>query len=102
MFLNPFSLNGRIRRSEYWTTNFIYFILYFTYITMIDKVNDGYILIFGILFLPLIWVMFAQSVKRSHDIGNSGWFNLIPFYGLLLLFVNSERGRNKWGESPKE
>ena len=39
---------------------------------------------------------------QSHDIGNSGWFNLIPLYGLFLLFANTERGENKWGKSPKE
>lgn len=27
------------------------------------------------------------AIKRSHDIGNSGRYCLIPFYGLFLLFA---------------
>lgn len=59
------------------------------------------IIFFGLLFLPFFWILIAQSVKRSHDIGNSGWFNLIPFYGLFLLFGNSDDGDNKYGSNPK-
>ncbi|MGV0978833.1 MULTISPECIES: DUF805 domain-containing protein [Weeksellaceae] len=106
MFLNPFSLKGRIRRTEYWLTNFIYAILYVTYIFMYEVVkynnNEFAVIFIGLLFLPLWYILIAQSVKRSHDIGNSGWFNLIPFYGLFLLFSDSNEGDNKYGSNPKK
>ena len=44
--------------------------------------------------------MIAQNTKRCHDRGNSGWFQLIPFYGLVLLFGDSDKGDNAYGNSP--
>lgn len=38
---------------------------------------------------------------RSHDIGNSGWWVLVPFYGIVLTFFDSEKGINKYGPNPK-
>ena len=43
----------------------------------------------------------AQAVKRSHDLDNTGWYILIPFYGFWLLFAEGTRGNNKYGEDPK-
>jgi uncharacterized membrane protein YhaH (DUF805 family) len=51
--------------------------------------------------LPLLWFYLAQGAKRCHDLGNSGWWQLIPFYGVFLLFQNSEPGVNKYGYNPK-
>lgn len=49
----------------------------------------------------LIWLRIAQGVKRCHDIGDSGWFQLIPFYVLLMYFADSQYGVNKYGLNPK-
>ena len=44
----------------------------------------------------VVWViLIIEGIKRSHDTGSSGWYILIPFYGLVLLFKNSEVGINK-------
>ncbi len=43
------------------------------------------------------------GIRRSHDLGRSGWFvliMLIPFAGLYLLFKAGETGLNKYGSSP--
>ncbi|SEW32787.1 Protein of unknown function [Chitinophaga arvensicola] len=54
-----------------------------------------------ILVIPALWFFIAQAVKRSHDISNSGWYILIPFYGLWLMFSSGVQGSNEYGDDPK-
>jgi hypothetical protein len=43
-----------------------------------------------------------QYLKRCHDLGNSGWFQIIPFYGLWMIFQDGVSGVNQYGENPKD
>lgn len=110
MFKKPFSFEGRIRRTEYALGIFSVplFILFSTIISflfglLLRDVSKEIISL--ILILPftiiLIWFLLAQAVKRSHDIGNSGWYILIPFYRLYLFFADSQFRPNKYGTNPK-
>jgi uncharacterized membrane protein YhaH (DUF805 family) len=54
-----------------------------------------------LLFIPMLWFVWAQGAKRCHDLGRSGWWQLIPFYGLFLLFQDGDAGSNEYGENPK-
>jgi uncharacterized membrane protein YhaH (DUF805 family) len=45
--------------------------------------------------------MLAQGAKRCHDRGNSGIWQIIPFYGLWMLFADGDLGRNEYGANPK-
>ena len=40
--------------------------------------------------------------KRCHDVGVSGWYQLIPFYVFVLCFEGGDHGINKYGSNPKE
>jgi len=107
MFKSPFSFEGRIRRTEYGLSVVIYAIVVITMqVALITSSGNsstgaGASLLFFILWLPCIYFLLAQGAKRCHDLGNSGWFQLIPFYGLWLLFANSKEGINEYGPNPK-
>ena len=62
--------------------------------------NDG-LGFFGLAIIPMIWFMYSQGAKRCHDLGNSGWWQLIPFYSLWLLFAEGDFEENKYGKNPK-
>ncbi|MCF8274947.1 MAG: DUF805 domain-containing protein [Flavobacteriaceae bacterium] len=103
MFKNPFSFEGRIRRTEYGLSILIYTIAYITTIGIIGAIGgEEAIPVLFIILIPMLWFIWAQGAKRCHDLGNSGFWQLIPFYGLWLLFQEGQRGRNEYGEDPKE
>ena len=47
------------------------------------------------------WLGLAAIVKRCHDLGQSGFFALIPLYGLWLVFPDGTHAENKYGINPK-
>ena len=49
----------------------------------------------------ILWVAFAAGAKRCHDLGKSGWWQLIPFYFIVLMFKDGQSGDNKYGANPK-
>jgi uncharacterized membrane protein YhaH (DUF805 family) len=99
MFKNPFSFNGRIRRLEYGLTIVFYFAFWMIFFLIVAAYPSAALL--GVLFIPVFWIMIAQAAKRCHDLGNSGWWQLIPFYRLWLLFADSNHGDNEYGSNPK-
>lgn len=102
MFKDPFSFEGRIRRTEYGISIIIYSIVYAITATIIGAIGgDEGIAVLFIFLIPLLWFIWAQGAKRCHDLGNSGWWQLIPFYGFWLLFQDGQAGQNQYGENPK-
>ncbi len=101
MFRNPFSFEGRIRRLEY-GLSYILYIIFIIPIELAGDIENPFIML-GILVLLVIMICFllAQGAKRCHDRGNSGWWQIIPFYGLWMLFADGEIGDNEYGENPK-
>ena len=100
MFSNSFSFEGRIRRTEYGISMIIYLII-FTIVNLIIESNvEASIII--LVYIPLLWFLWAQGAKRCHDMGNSGWYQIIPFYVLWMIFADGEKGIiNKYGRNPK-
>lgn len=103
MFENPFSFNGRIRRTEYGISYILYLAMYATFISYVirEDPEDNNALAFLLLAIPTLWFLLAQGAKRCHDLGHSGWFQLIPFYVLWMLFQDGDSGNNEYGENPK-
>ena len=98
MFKKPFSFEGRIRRTEYGITVIIYTIL--SSIMQVAVIEIPFLFIY--FFIPMLWFYIAQGAKRCHDRGNSGWYQIIPFYSLWMLFGNSDVGENEYGPRPKK
>lgn len=109
MFKKPFSFSGRIRRLEYGLSLLITGILY-SVVEFLHKIaeqiegNGGDTFqpdTIYLIYIPLLWFFFAQGAKREHDLGYSGWWQLIPFRPLWLIFLNGEQTDNKYGSNPK-
>lgn len=97
MFTNLFSSNGRIGRAEYFTT----VILYIGFVSFLRSVNRHHSILLQMAELSLLYILFAQGAKRCHDINNSGWCQLIPFYFLWMVFKEGDNDANDYGISPK-
>ncbi|AHM59958.1 hypothetical protein D770_08475 [Flammeovirgaceae bacterium 311] len=101
MFKNTFSFDGRIRRTEY-CISFIIMLIFRVSIELFTESNEpAIIMVLLVLLIPMMWFTLAQGAKRCHDLGKSGWWVIVPFYGLWLLFAEGEAGQNRYGSNPK-
>lgn len=113
MFKAPFSFDGRIRRTEYGVSVIVYSILVailrFVIVACFVS-SSGYLstsdaqtanIVIFLCSIPVLFFLYAQGAKRCHDLGHSGWWQLIPFYGLWMLFQDGQQGENEYGENPK-
>lgn len=112
---NYFNFSGRARRSEYWFSYIVNFIVAFLLKNLSELMlafsEVASVIVFFVYFLYLlasITPSMAVFIRRMHDSGKSGacfFIGLIPIIGniivLVLLFLNSQPGTNKYGVSPK-
>ena len=93
MFKNPFSFEGRIRRTEYGLSLIIAAVARVLVAMMVASVAQGSeaVIAYYIFVIPVLWFFWAQGAKRCHDLSMSGWFQIIPFFPLYLIFANGER-----------
>lgn len=102
MFSRIFSFKGRIRRLEYGLTYLVYVLWNIpVHFMSEDQISEGYAIFYLVTSLPILWIMFAQGAKRCHDRGNSGWYQIIPFYFLWMIFAEGESQTNEYGVCPK-
>lgn len=98
MFNNTFSFEGRIGKKEYGLSWVIFFAVLFIINALMQTDEIATLLV--IFLFPLCCFMVTQGVKRCHDLGRSGWYQVIPFYLLVLLLVDGKREKNKYGNHP--
>ena len=110
-----FSFTGRFGRGQYWLSQVVQLLILF-----------GVVVLTGILLaamdvpataaedptgiviaLAYFWMFLASHAKRWHDLGRSGWWQLvalIPFGGIYVLvmcgFVRGDTGPNRYGPDP--
>lgn len=95
---NFFSFEGRIRRSEFAVGLLVYFVINFL-VKEIALNSESKIILLA--YIPMLWFLWAQGAKRCHDLGHSGWYQIIPFYVFWLIFKDGEVGNNQYGPNPK-
>jgi len=109
-----FSFKGRSNRKEYISRILLIIILIAIRIYYIDRNRDQEVTpFFAILNLStalflLIYILqyFPLSVRRLHDLNESGWYVLLTFvpfcqfFILWLMFRKGTQGTNKYGEPP--
>lgn len=109
-FIDPiknhyFDFEGRASRQQFWMFTLSTW-LFAVALFLIEKVLHTEMLnnLFGLLtFIPAT----AIGARRLHDIGRSGWWQLIllvPVIGLILLIVwevgEGDVGANAYGQDP--
>lgn len=92
---NIFSYKGRVGRLAWFGMRILLNV--FFYVIGNLTADPGLIIVFLLLWLPIMWVSICVNSKRCHDIGWSGWFQIIPFIGLLLLFWPGDKFENEYG-----
>jgi len=104
-----FSAEGRLRRGDYLGRAFLLAIPAGIAVVISDTSNDdSTIFISGIIMLVVGVLSIIQFIKRLHDINLSGWLSLatiIPIlgalFGFIVLFIDGNKGPNKYGDDPK-
>ena len=74
-FTNYFNFNGRSSRAEYW-----WWILFYILTSMVPLIGP-------FINLILIIATISLTTRRLHDIGKTGWWQLIFIFMYILLFV---------------
>ena len=104
--------SGRAQRKEFWMYT-LFYIIFGTILWYIDTThsvnigNDKYGILFLFYNLVLLLPTLGVSVRRLHDVDESGWMLLlfvipvIGFLWLLVLFLTTgSKKDNKYGKSP--
>ena len=81
--------SGSATRKEFWTFYLFY---------IVSNVAAGFVgssFVENLVTLGLITPLVACGARRMHDVGKSGWFQLIPFYNLYLLIQPSALTRQE-------
>jgi uncharacterized membrane protein YhaH (DUF805 family) len=106
------NFDGRARRKEYWGFTLISFLISLVLSLLDNLIFDVEVgssgLLSGIFNIALIVPSFAVGARRLHDIGKSGWMQLLYLFILIgwiwlliLLFTEGDNGPNEYGQDPK-
>lgn len=98
-----FSFKGRVGRLQYWLAYFggllAFYIHLFLAEVLMGNPSNGLFAIYAILWVfSYYYLVLAVGAKRCHDLGHSGWFQLIPFYVFVMLFSSGDDAVNEYGE----
>ncbi|MED1203921.1 DUF805 domain-containing protein [Heyndrickxia acidicola] len=104
---NYVNFKGRARRREYW----MFFLLNAIFTLVLTAVDSAFHLnkILSTIYSFAVAIPgLAVGARRLHDIGKSGWWQLlgfIPLVGGIILIVfwcQNSTIENKYGRNPKE
>jgi uncharacterized membrane protein YhaH (DUF805 family) len=109
-----FSYKGRIRRMHFWLALVGLWIVEFvvgmvlgmvfhpTMVMGMPQFTGIGMIILWIVYIAVLYVGGAISVKRMHDTDRSGWWVLLPIFNIVVCgFFAGTAGPNKFGPDPK-
>ena len=99
------TVDGRVNRLRYFLRGLglglVGMVLYFVMYLAVSEVAAG--ILYGLVMLAQI----PLCIRRSHDMGKSGWWNLLllvplvnAIWSLFLLFKKGTEGDNAYGSDP--
>ncbi|MDR0663986.1 MAG: DUF805 domain-containing protein [Helicobacteraceae bacterium] len=96
---------GRIGRRHFWTIALVTIAISIV-LSVIDSVI--FIVVLGVPVTPLsslfglftLIPLISAEIRRLHDIGQVGWWLLVPLYNLYLWAQKGDEGENKYGAAP--
>lgn len=101
MFRHFFTAHGRITRCEYlWT--YIIMVIYYVAMAMWATQMPRYEVYAAICFFCYIYFIIVAGIKRCHDLGHCGWWQLIPLYFLWMFFKRGSYETNRYGLTPNK
>ncbi len=77
------NFNGRASRREFW--NFYFFYIVIMFLSGFIGGLSGFENLSGLVFVAMIVPLLSCGARRMHDVGKSGWFQIVPIYNLFLL-----------------
>ena len=90
-----FSFKGRVGR---WGAVAIIVFSICVWSSPLFIVNPNVILVWWLPMLFCFYLYLTLGAKRCHDLNHTGWFQLIPFYILVMLFAAGDDEKNDYGE----
>lgn len=105
-YKNYANFSGRDTRQQYWMF-YLFYIIFVVVFGFVDPLIGAVGLLNGIFILVSIIPSVALATRRLHDIGKSGWWQLlalIPVVGSIVLLVflvkQGDPGENQFGPNP--
>ena len=106
-----FSFKGRMRRLHYFLSIigfYAFLLLSVFFISELSKDSVFWGFLGAVIMFFSVWFIIAARIKRCHDRGNSGWWQLytcIPYVGavfsIILLFGSGDEDENEYGLNPR-
>lgn len=101
------TFTGRSTRKDYWMFVLLYSIIYVA-LVFLDGMM-GSIWMSSLFSLIVLIPSTSYGARRLHDMGKSGWWQLVyfvPLFGLIVMLVflskDSQPFDNKYGPNPKD
>jgi uncharacterized membrane protein YhaH (DUF805 family) len=104
-----FAFDGRINRAKFWLVYALTWVFMFVFVGIGVALDSSFgWLLLAIVYVGMIWVGLAVSIKRWHDRDKSGWWvliTLIPIIGPIWAlvetgFLEGTQGPNQYGPDP--
>lgn len=94
-----FDFKGRTKMMDFWMFLVVY-ILLDVVLSIVDGILAsllGFAILSTLFQLAILLPLLGIGARRMHDIGKSGWFQVIPLYNLYLWAQPGQNEANKWG-----